>query len=226
MLIDSGDGLELCFGGVNESLPPQCAGPVVDGLDPEGWTQTQADVTWGTRTVTVAWPPVDGHLTLISDEPELQLNRIGDEAPTGLPDQCQGIDNFVHRDTVSFFANDNPDRTAGARVVNNGRDAVMAVVEEHLEEVRAELATAEAEPCLEAVTYSTTQLRTAQDQLRSSGLYSPDGPVLGSGSGNSLNRLFIGVAVADGETVEGIIAEFDDPGLLHITGSAEILDGA
>ena len=224
MLIDSGDGLELCMGGVDESSPPQCAGPVVDGLDPTGWTQSQADVAWGTRTVTVAWPPVDGHLALLSDQPALELDPIGDEAPDDLPDHCRDIDHFVNQDTVSFFANDNPDRTAGARVVNHGAGVVLAVVEDHLEEVRAELATGEAAPCLESVKYSNTQLSAAQDQLRADGLHSPSGPVLGGGY-NSLNRLSIWVAVIDGNTVETITSRFDDPGIFHITGSGEIVEG-
>lgn len=196
MLIDSGKGLELCVSGVDESLPPQCAGPVVDGLDPTGWTETIDDVTWGTHTVIVAWPPVDKHLTLITDQQSLLLERIGDEAPDGLPADCEEIDNFVHRDAISFFANDNPDRTARGRSVNNDAVVVLAVVEEHLEDVREELTTAEAEPCLEPVEYSTTQLSSAQDRLAEEGLYNPEGPVLGSGSGNALNRLAINVAVA------------------------------
>ena len=225
-LIDSGRGLELCLGDILASLPPQCSGPVVDGLDSTGWTQTADGVTWGTRTVTVPWPPVDDHLTLITDQPALQLGPIGDDQPDQLPADCAQIANFVHRDTVSFYASDNPDRTAGGRSVDNGAVVVLMVVEEHLEEVRAELTTADAQPCLEPVKYSTTELSSAQDRLREEGLYSPEGPVLSSGSGNALNRLTIEVAVADHQTISTIANLFDDPGILYFTGSSEILEGS
>lgn len=225
-LIDSGRGLELCIGGVLTSLPPQCGGPVVDDLDPTGWTQADDGVTWGTRTVTVAWPPVDGHLTLITDQPALQLGPIGDDQPDQLPADCAQIANFVHRGTVGFYASDNPDWTAGGRSVDNGAVVVLMVVEEHLEDVRAELTTADAKPCLEPVKYSTTELSTAQDRLTEEGLYSPEGPVLSSGSGNALNRLTIDVAVADQQTISTIADLFDDPGILYFTGSSEILEGS
>ena len=68
-LIDDGGGFELCLAGVMESLPPQCDGPVVVGLEPQGWTETQSGVTWGDREVVVAWPPDDGELVLIEDGP-------------------------------------------------------------------------------------------------------------------------------------------------------------
>lgn len=225
-LIDSGEGLELCLGGVQDSLPPQCSGPVVEGLDPSGWTETVADVTWGERTVTVEWPAEDGRLTLVNDEPAQSWVSIEDERPTGLPADCEDIANFVDRDTVSFYAADNPDRTAGGRSVNNGAVVVLAVVEEHLEDVRAELTTTDAEPCLESVKYSQVELSAAQDRLRIEGLYLPDGPVLSSGSGNSLNRLTIDVAVADRQTIDMITEVFDDLGMLYLTGYGEILAGS
>ncbi|MFC3686947.1 hypothetical protein [Aquipuribacter hungaricus] len=40
MVIDGGDGAELCPGGVGESLPPQCGGPELIGWD---WTDHDGD---------------------------------------------------------------------------------------------------------------------------------------------------------------------------------------
>ena len=68
-VIDAGAGPELCVGGVAESLPPQCSGPVVDGLSLDGWSQEAGGVRWGDRTVAVSWPPVDGQVRLLSDGP-------------------------------------------------------------------------------------------------------------------------------------------------------------
>lgn len=84
-LVDDGNGLELCIGGVAESLPPQCTGPVVAGLDPEGWTETQSGVTWGEREVVVEWPPVDGQLQLIASGPPNypQPSEVEVEDPEG-----------------------------------------------------------------------------------------------------------------------------------------------
>ena len=223
-LLDAGDGLELCISGVATSLPPQCAGPVVDGLSPDGWTETADGVTWGVRTVTVSWPPVDGHLTLVSDEEPVAAAPLGDERPDGLPDACQSIGTFTPRDVIAAFAADHPDRVAGARSVNDGSVAVLAVVEEHLEEVRAELTTGEAEPCLEPARYSASELEAAQSSLGR--LYGPEGPVLSSGGGIALNRVDVTVPVADRATVALVVAGVDDPGVFHVIGVGEILEGS
>jgi hypothetical protein len=49
MVIDHGDGAELCVGGIGESLPPSCGGPDIvgwDWADVEG-EESQAGATWG-----------------------------------------------------------------------------------------------------------------------------------------------------------------------------------
>jgi hypothetical protein len=169
---------------------------------------------------------VGGQLTLISDEGALALEPLGDEASEGLPAGCEDITSFVDSDTLGGFAAANPDRTAVVRVTDGGQVGILGVVAEHMDDVRAELSTPTAEPCLEPVEYSTAELSAAQDRLRDEGLYLPEGPVLGSGSGNALNRLTLTVAVADRETVEMIAGLFDDPGILHFSGMAEIMEGA
>jgi hypothetical protein len=223
-LIDSGNGLELCLGGVAESEPPQCAGPVVDGLDPEGWTKTSTDVTWGTRSVTVAWPPVDGQLTLIGDEASTQLQRIGDEQSQNQPHDCERIVDVVNDDALALYADANPDRTAGVSYEGNNGGAVLFVPSEHLADVRSELATLDSEPCLQAVKYSTTELDAAHARLLSEGLHSPVGPILSSGRDSSLNRITVGLAVADRRTISIITAVFDDPAILRFVGAGEIIE--
>ncbi len=163
-------------------------------------------------------------LTLVSDQPALAVEQSDEPEAPGLPDECEQIDAFVHRDTISFYANDHPDRTAGARSVNNGSVVILGVLEEHLEDVRRELTTPDTEPCLEVVQYSTAELSSAQDLLRSEDLNVPIGPVLTSSSGNAFNRLAILIAVADRQTIEMIASHFDDPAILLVFGHGEILE--
>jgi hypothetical protein len=76
MVLDDGDGPELCLGGVAESYPPQCGGPIVDGLQMGDWAETVDGVSFGERTVDVSWPPVDDHVTLLAER---------DYEPVGVP---------------------------------------------------------------------------------------------------------------------------------------------
>ena len=55
MVIDGGDGAELCLGGVQESLPPQCSGPELlgwDWADHDGHSESSGGVRWGAFVVT------------------------------------------------------------------------------------------------------------------------------------------------------------------------------
>ena len=67
-IIDEGGGPRLCMGVQEDSYPPGCDGPIVDGLDMTGWAETVDGVTFGGRTLDVSWPPVDGHVTLIRQQ--------------------------------------------------------------------------------------------------------------------------------------------------------------
>jgi hypothetical protein len=55
MVLDDGDGAELCLGGAADSLPPQCGGPKLIGWD---WSEHEGDfedvsgVKWGDFAVT------------------------------------------------------------------------------------------------------------------------------------------------------------------------------
>lgn len=233
-LIDDGNGLELCLGGVAESLPPQCSGPVVQGLDPTGWTETTGGVTWGNRTVVVAWPPSGadaenpGTLTLIDDHEPLPLEPVNDTDFSTPPAECADMTRSAEADAMSEYANANPDRTGTVWVVDNGRVAVLPVLEEHMDEVRAELTDRlgdDAEPCLVPIAHTSAELRAAQDQLHEALGFGPPAWVAGSGSGNKDNVLMVDLAVADRATVEAITALYDDPSLLHIYSTGVLLDG-
>ncbi len=66
VVMDTGEGPELCLGPVAESYPPQCGGPAIEGWR---WRDQQAfekagDVRWGYFALTGAW---DGTTFTVSD---------------------------------------------------------------------------------------------------------------------------------------------------------------
>jgi hypothetical protein len=75
-VIDDGDGPRMCMLYVAESYPPQCGGPIVEGLQMGDWAETVDGVSFGERTVDVSWPPVDDHVTLLAER---------DYEPVGVP---------------------------------------------------------------------------------------------------------------------------------------------
>ncbi len=72
-----GEGPELCLGGVNESLPPQCGGPAVIGWD---WDAVEAEsaagTTWGSYTVTGAF---DGESFALTEPAAAPEPRTGED---------------------------------------------------------------------------------------------------------------------------------------------------
>ena len=62
MVLDGGDGAELCLGGVQESLPPQCSGPKLigwDWADHDGYYEDSGGVRWGEFKVTGTFDGTD-----------------------------------------------------------------------------------------------------------------------------------------------------------------------
>ncbi len=56
MVLDSGDGPELCLGPIALTLPPDCTGPPVDGWTwPEKGTRRTGSVAWGDFFVVGTW---------------------------------------------------------------------------------------------------------------------------------------------------------------------------
>ena len=220
-VIDSGDGPEACFGGVAESLPPQCGGPIVDGLDMDGWSQSAQGVSWGDRNLVVAWPPVDGHLELLSDAP-FDPPVSDDRLPQEIPAECADIGTFVDVETLAQWADANSDRAGVVSVVDGGRIGVLRAKGD-LESVRQELTDGDAQPCLIQVEYSTDELRTQQEVLGQ--LFDADVYLSSTGSGNMFNQVTVDVVVADITTVRAILELVDDPGIVRISGLATILEG-
>jgi hypothetical protein len=221
MLIDSVEGPELCLGAVIESLPPQCSGPVVDGLDFGDWSETASGVTWGQRTVTLAWPP-DDRLELVS---ERAYDPVFFDEPRddSVPADCADIESFTPVEELAAFADANPDRTDVVSVRLYGSVGVLRITGDR-DEIAAELSDGETEPCLIEVEYSATQLRALYDDL-SNALATSDTYIVGAGSSSGHNRVTLEVVVADLHTIRQIVEIADDPGMLRITGTALILEG-
>lgn len=221
---DNGDGLELCIGNVGHSIPPQCGGPVVEGLDPTGWAETASGFAFGERTVVVAWPIDDGALRLISHGPPTHPVDIPDNGPTSTPVNCRDLGQLVGADSLERYAAENPDKTAGVRDPVGG-PATLYVVEEYIEDAATELRTSDAEPCLIPVIYSTEKLEGIKDQLLPK-LALPTLPIIGLYVDEETNSVSVTLTVADLNTVEEVLAAVDDPAALTIDSVGEVLAGS
>ncbi len=80
---DDGDGAELCVGGVDESLPPQCGGPRLigwDWADHDGDFEARSGVRWGDFLVTGTFDGTDFTPSRITpaaefDEPPIEADN-------------------------------------------------------------------------------------------------------------------------------------------------------
>ncbi len=125
-IIDSGSGPELCLGGVMESLPPQCSGPVAEGLDMEGWSEEASGVRWGEQSVVVTWPPVDGAVQVLSQSEALASPDLV-YPPGELPAECEGIDTDAGAGTINAYANSLGAANGGVYVANDGTLVLQVV---------------------------------------------------------------------------------------------------
>ena len=80
MVMDTGDGPEVCLGAIAESWPPQCGGPEVLGWD---WSEheiheKQGRVRWGSFAVSGSW---DGTALTVADAIPAALYDVMREEP-------------------------------------------------------------------------------------------------------------------------------------------------
>ncbi len=218
MVIDSGKGPELCFGGVQESLPPQCGGPVAFGLEMVAWAEQQNGVQWGERSVVVTWPPVDEVVEVVSDGEPVPIDAVF--PPGELPSVCEGIDLGAGAGPVNEYAASLGDVNGGLYLANDGT-LVLQVVGDP-EPHRQALAEAGG-ACVIEVLRSEAEQRRIQDSLADLLRAIPElgGFSLSTGPGG---RIDIGVAVADRATALAIAELVDDPQSIRIVGTAIIHD--
>jgi len=145
-IIDSGNGPEICIGGVLESLPPQCSGPIIEDLVMGDWAETASRVSWGERTVVVSWPPnQDRKVTLFSDrEAEHRTGHSDDGFP--LPGECADLDwkNTVDVEQLSYWADANPE-IAGIAYFSRDFDALKQLSQEEKDQLKSDQQNAQAE---------------------------------------------------------------------------------
>jgi len=217
-VIDSGNGPELCLGGVMDSLPPQCSGPVTEGLNMDGWSEEASGVRWGEQTVVVTWPPVDGAVQ-VESQSDAVFPSI-DYPPGRLPAECAGIDTGAGAGAINSYANSLGDANGGLYVTNDGT-LVLQVVGDP--EPHREALAAQGGACVIEVTRTEAEQRRIQDALA---------PLLGdvpelvqnyaisTGPGG---RVDISVPVADQAVARAIASLVDDPTAIRIVGSGVLL---
>lgn len=218
-VIDSGDGPELCIGGVADSLPPQCSGPVAAGLDMEGWSEEMNHVRWGDRSVVVTWPPIDGVVDVVSDSPIVAWDAA--YPPDELPAECHDVETAAGAGAINEYARSLGARNGGLYIANDGT-LVLQVVGDPTphREAMAEFGGA----CVVEVPHSEAEQRRIQDALgpllanlpNVAGTYA-----IGTGAGG---RVVVQVPIADRETARAIANLVDDPTAIRIVGLG-ILDG-
>ena len=217
-VIDSGNGPELCIGGVDDSLPPQCSGPVANGLDMDGWSENLNGVRWGDRSVVVTWPPIDGRVEVIANS-EAVFWEV-DYPPEQLPAECVGVETEAGAGPINEYARSLGGRNGGLYIAKDGTLVLQVVGDptphrEALEEFGG--------ACVVGVPRSEAEQRIIQDTLTPlltevpelAGVYAT-----GSGAGG---RVVVHVPVADQATARSIANLVDDPTAIRIVGIA-ILD--
>ncbi|MDJ0953273.1 MAG: hypothetical protein QNJ81_06300 [Acidimicrobiia bacterium] len=218
-VIDPGSGPELCLGGVEDSLPPQCGGPVALSLDMDGWSEEAQGVRWGDRSVLVTWPPVDGAVEVISqaeyDPPQIVY------PPGELPAACVGADLRAGVEAIHTYRESLGPADGDVYLSNDGTLVLQVVGDpEPHREALAEMGGA----CVVGVAYSSAEQRALQqaihpllrDALESIGPYASS-----TGPGG---RVDVYLPVVDRETALLIAGLVDDPAAIRLIGSG-VLQG-
>ncbi|MCJ7780219.1 MAG: hypothetical protein MUQ27_05290 [Acidimicrobiia bacterium] len=215
-IIDSGSGPMLCTGGVADSLPPQCDGPIADGLDLSGWTEEARGVRWGDRTVVVTWPPVDGHVQLLEDTEPQHAEFV--YPPRELPAECAGIESFVGPGEINEYARRLGDRNGDVYLTNGGVIVLQVVGDPQAH--RDALASDGREACVVAVSLSAAEQRSILD-----GIVPHLADLVGafSASTGPGGRVEINVPVADYQTAEAIANLVDDRTAIRVVGIGVLL---
>ncbi len=230
LFIDNGrGGPEACAGAILTSLPVQCGGIIIDGLAfHPSWTTHYPGVRMGNHTARYTWPPVDGRATLI-EERSNEISVLDDPGFAlelfPLPAECEDIENLVPIGELRAWGTANPDRFAG--LVSGNGPRLFATGD--LDEVRAELDTADAQACVVASPVNMTELmaqRAAVEQALSDNevqwLSTSSGP--GNRATNNTIRIAVELAAADLETIRFLTSAIDNPSLLEISSRLTIIE--
>ncbi len=214
MVIDSGNGPELCAGIVLGSLPPQCSGPIAAGLDMDGWSEESQGVRWGERSVTVSWPPVDGVVEVLDDSGYAPVD-LG-YPPGELPPECGDSERGAGAGPMNEYARSLGDSNGGLYVTEGGV-LVLQVMGDPAPHREALAGAGGA--CVIEVTHSETELRALQDSIHPQLAEIPELVGTYSSSTGPRGRVDLYLPVVDRATAQAIAALVDDPTAIRIIGT-------
>ena len=212
-IIDPGSGPELCLGGVQDSLPPQCAGPVALGLDMDGWSQQAQGVRWGDRSVEVTWPPVDGAVEVLS-QAEYAPPAVA-YPPGELPAVCVGAELRAGVNAIHTYRESLGEVDGDVYLANDGTLVLQVVGDpDPHREALAELGGA----CVIEVAHTAAEQRSLQDAIHpllrdALGSIGPFASSTGPGG-----RVDIYLPVVDRATGDLIAGLVDDPTAIRLVG--------
>lgn len=212
-VIDSGDGPELCIGGVRDSLPPQCSGPVAAGLDMEGWSEEMSGVRWGDRSVVVTWPPIDGIVDVVADSAVIAWDV--EFPPEELPAECRDVETAAHVGVINEYARSLGARNGGLYVTGDGT-LVLQVVGDPVPHREAMAGSGGA--CVVEVPRSEAEQRRIQDSLGPRLVDLPELAGTYAISTGAGGRVVVQVPAADRATARAIASLVDDPTAIRIVG--------
>lgn len=213
IVIDSGAGPELCIGGVNDSLPPQCSGPLAADLDMAGWSEELNSVRWGDRVVVVTWPPVDGVVEVLGQSDVVIWEA--EHPPGELPAECANVETAAGAGPINEYARSLGDRNGGLYIANDGT-LVLQVVGDPAphREAMAEFGGA----CVVEVPRSEAEQRSIQDDIVPLLANVPELAGIYAASPGPGGRVVVQVPVADRKMAQAIANLVDDPTAIRIVG--------
>ena len=226
LLIDEGEGPMMCLGPYMTSYPPQCFGPVIEGLDISGWAEEANGIYFGPRTVVVTWPAVDDRIQLVSESEHEPLEPV---FAVELPEHCADIDRFPSTKAIQDYSRSLGAQSGGLYVTDDG--TLVLQVTDDPEPHREALSGDGREACVVQVSTTAAELLRIQDdlfaQITGADYASSRSVVLGVTIGNpggAGGRIEISVLAADLDTVEAIAALVEDRTVLRIIGEGVLLD--
>lgn len=231
-VLDSGDGPELCLGGVATSLPPQCGGVPVAGWD---WNEVTGEeriggVTWGDYHVEGTYDGTTFTL-LVAGPPHPQAEEDGDQfaAPCSAPEGgwvdtdplrtkdsdrtaamrvAEGIDSYAGL-WIDYLVDPVDEQPPGAYILVVGFTDDPQLHEAAIREVWG------GPLCLTSFTYTFKELRQAQHDLGDGGAERLGIQMLTSGIDAMDNQVDLGAVVFD-PSMQVALDERYGPGLVHV----------
>jgi len=213
-IIDDGRGPRLCIGGVESSLPPQCDGPLLTGLDQAGWGESQGDAHWGDRELVVDWPLRTDEMVVISQGPPNAAIRVDPPLPT----ECANLGpQWRSSSDIGAYAQRLGPENGGVWMAEGG--ILVLQVLGDLEAHRGALQTESQDACVVPTERSRGLLLTVQASLGPL-VRDPTSGAISTTPNGSGGKVDVGVYVADERTVNSILALVEDPDSIRLITTA------